>query len=75
MVTQNTMDDDQSPIGILAGGGSLPLEIAQCLREQGRQVVIVVLEGEADELAALPGTIVRNWGRIGGIVSAFKDAG
>ncbi|MEO1206219.1 MAG: UDP-2,3-diacylglucosamine diphosphatase LpxI [Pseudomonadota bacterium] len=75
MATHTALRDDLSPVGILAGGGSLPLEIAQCLKDQGRRVVIVVLEGEADELEARSDTIVRNWGRIGGIISAFKDAG
>ncbi|MEL7048592.1 MAG: UDP-2,3-diacylglucosamine diphosphatase LpxI, partial [Pseudomonadota bacterium] len=75
MASQTALRDEAPPIGILAGGGSLPLEIAASLKAQGRRVQIVVLEGEADDLAARPDTIVRNWGQIGGIISAFKSAG
>lgn len=63
------------PVGILAGGGSLPLELANVLRRQGREVVIVAIEGEAGELAGRPDTVVCNFGQIGAIVAAFRDRG
>lgn len=61
-------------IGILAGGRSLPREIAEGLIARGIGVHIVGIEGEADsQLDKFNPTIV-NWGQIGGILSAFKSA-
>ena len=42
-------------IGILAGGGRLPLMIAESVAARGESVHIVAIEGEADPaIAALP---------------------
>lgn len=62
-------------IGILAGGGGLPLEIAHCVHARGQPVHIVSIEGEADRSFA-PFTETRvKWGQVGAILSAFKQAG
>jgi DUF1009 family protein len=37
-----------SRVGIVAGGGKLPVEVARALQKQGRAVFVVLLEGEAD---------------------------
>jgi len=65
-----------SVVGILAGGGSLPREIADAAAAAGRRVVIVGLEGEANaaDLAPHDVTIV-NWGCIGELVRTFRDRG
>lgn len=62
-------------IGILAGGGVLPLEIAQCAHARGHPVHIVALEGEADALFAPFDVTTVKWGQVGAILSAFKKAG
>ena len=62
-------------IGILAGGQSLPLEIAESLKQRGVSVHIVAIEGEADETLAGFDTTWVNWGQIGKIISSFKTAG
>lgn len=63
------------PIGILAGGRSLPIEIAKGLSKRGAAVHIVAIEGEADDaLDAFHPTKV-NWGQIGRIMASFKKAG
>ena len=41
------MDDYPSRIGIVAGGGSIPLFIANHLKEQGNEPFIIMLKGEA----------------------------
>jgi lipid-A-disaccharide synthase len=65
----------QAPLGILAGGTLLPVEIAEAARGRGRSVHIVGLEGEADPaIARYPHTWV-NWGAIDGMISAFRLAG
>jgi DUF1009 family protein len=59
-------------IGILAGGGRLPLTVAESVIERGGSVHIVAIEGEADaSIAQFPHTWV-NWGQVGRMVSTFR---
>lgn len=62
-------------IGILAGGRSLPMEIAEGLKARGVGVHIVAIEGEADAALNAFNPDILNWGQIGGIVASFKKAG
>lgn len=63
------------PIGILAGGGSLPLEIATRLAARGVPCFLLLIEGEADaDFSAFPAQPV-NWGAIGAMIAQFKQAG
>lgn len=61
-------------VGILAGGGSLPREIADVVAAQGTTPVIVGLEGEVNprDFAGHDFTLV-NWGRIGQLMHSFKQ--
>jgi DUF1009 family protein len=62
-------------IGILAGGGRLPVMIAESVTARGGCVHIVAIEGEADpEIARFPHTWV-NWGQIGRMVSTLRAKG
>ena len=59
-------------IGILAGGGRLPLTIAESVIARGGSVHIVGIEGEADPgIARFPHTWV-NWGQVGRMVSTLR---
>jgi DUF1009 family protein len=59
-------------IGVLAGGGRLPLTIAERVIERGGSVHIVAIEGEADPaVAGFPHTWV-NWGQVGRMVSTLR---
>ena len=59
-------------IGILAGGGRLPLMIAESVAARGQSVHIVAIEGEADRaVASFPHTWV-NWGEIGRMVDTLR---
>lgn len=62
------------PLGILAGGGSLPREVAEAVRASGRDVRIVALDTDATAFAPFPVTAVR-WGEIGGLLAAFEAGG
>lgn len=63
------------PVGIIAGGGSLPVEVARSVTGQGGVVHVVMVEGEAsDQLRSFPHTIV-NWAELGHAISAVKKAG
>lgn len=62
-------------IGILAGGGSLPLEVAMAVRRAGHDVHIVALDQEADtDFGDFPVQRV-NWGAIQMMIESFKAAG
>jgi DUF1009 family protein len=62
-------------VGILAGGGSLPREIAEHVVARGGAVHIVALAGEAGEdLSPFPVTTVA-WGKIGAMLGALRSAG
>lgn len=62
-------------LGIIAGGGPLPLAVADAALSMGRAVFIVGLEDNADQgIAAYP----HGWARIGAIgkcLSLLKNAG
>jgi DUF1009 family protein len=69
------MNSDPAPLGLIAGCGELPLEIARSARRRGRRVLAVALHGQADpaleaeagELHWLhPGEVAR----ITGVLSA-----
>ncbi|MEZ5926673.1 MAG: UDP-2,3-diacylglucosamine diphosphatase LpxI [Hyphomicrobiaceae bacterium] len=63
-----------SPIGILAGGGGLPVELARSIVARGGRVHIVGLMGEAESaVEAFPHTWVK-WGEVGGILKALDGA-
>jgi UDP-2,3-diacylglucosamine hydrolase len=62
-------------IGILAGGGRLPLMIAESVAARGGSAHIVGIEGEADPaIARFPHTWV-NWGQIGRMVAILRAEG
>jgi DUF1009 family protein len=61
-------------VGILAGGGEVPREIADELARAGRLVAVVAIDGEADaDFGAHPVTRV-NWGQIGTMVRTLKQS-
>ena len=53
------------PLTIVAGGGSVPVHVARTAIRDGRRVLIVGIEGEADpEILQFPHELLR-WGQIG----------
>jgi hypothetical protein len=68
--------DRNSPLGILAGGGTLPRRVAEAARDRGRAVFIVAFAGQHD-----PGTVegfphnVLRIGEAGRIIAEMKKAG
>ncbi|MGA7714269.1 MAG: UDP-2,3-diacylglucosamine diphosphatase LpxI [Rhizomicrobium sp.] len=59
----------QRALGIIAGGGELPLAIADCVIETGRDVFLLALTGSADDtVAAYP----HDWVALGEIGKVFK---
>jgi hypothetical protein len=62
VVSQPVADE---PLAILAGGGSLPLEVAEAARLSGRRVVVVGIRGEADKAIEALGAQWVEWGQVG----------
>lgn len=62
-------------LGIIAGGGSLPLEVARSVTGRGGSVHVVMIAGEADDgLRNFPHTVL-NWAELGSAIRSFKRAG
>lgn len=64
-----------SPLGVIAGLGELPVAIASHAMASGRGVYVLRLKGfEEPALAEYPGDVV-GLGEIGGVISRLKSAG
>lgn len=62
-------------IGIIAGSGSLPREVAESVVARGGSVHVVMVDGAADaSLAMFPHTVV-NWAQPGRATAALRQAG
>ena len=66
---------DESPLGILACAGSLPVEIAEAALKAGRQVHVVGIEGFAEPGIAVYSHTIRNIGQVGGMLTSLRRAG
>lgn len=62
-------------IGILAGGGSLPLEIADSVAARNVPVFLVGLDGEVDRSFAPRRHVILKWGEIGRIIATLRAEG
>lgn len=72
---QSTDQTGLGPLGIVAGAGSLPIEIADHAAMSGRAVHIVALRGFADETASRHPSTIVDVGQIGGLMAALRTAG
>ncbi|MCV6602876.1 MAG: UDP-2,3-diacylglucosamine diphosphatase LpxI [Cohaesibacter sp.] len=63
------------PVGIIAGGQSLPLEIAQKLRHQDKDYILFGLAGEADRAIEVHPHYWLKWGEIGRMFKLFEQHG
>src|SRR5580693_5263300 len=62
-------------LGLIAGGGDLPLRLAAHCRRVGREVFVIRLTPFADPALAGYDSDVAGMGEIGRIVRLAKDAG
>jgi DUF1009 family protein len=62
---------DATPLGIVAGGGTLPLAVADAVSRRGRPVVMLLLRGWADPAAERH---PHHWVRIGQFGQIFRLA-
>jgi lipid-A-disaccharide synthase len=68
------MDGPMKRIGIIAGAGSLPVEVAQSVVDHGGAVHIIMVQGADAALEAFPHTAV-NWAQLGRATAALKRGG
>lgn len=67
--------ESKSCLGIVAGGGALPIAVAEAAIAQGREVFIVAFEGAADlAITRFPHSWVR-WGQVGKLLRDLKAQG
>lgn len=62
-------------LGLIAGGGALPVSLAQHCRSIGRPLFVVRLEGFADKALAEFDGCDHGLGRLGGTMDALRAAG
>lgn len=62
-------------VGIIAGGGSLPLEIARSVAARGGFVHVVMIEGQASGGLRSFSHTDASWAEVGKAIKAFKRAG
>ena len=65
---------EDTPLGIIAGGGDLPFAIAESVRDSGRGVFVVALTGSADGWVE---TWPHEWaslGEVGKVIKALRTA-
>ncbi|MFN0218905.1 MAG: LpxI family protein [Hyphomicrobium sp.] len=64
----------ESRIGLIAGGGAIPIEIARSIEARGGSVHVIAIAGDADPaLFAFPHTVVA-WSELGRAIAALKAA-
>ncbi|WP_297488973.1 LpxI family protein [Acidocella sp.] len=65
-----------SPLGIIAGGGPLPGQVAQAARAAGREVFIAGIEGFAEPAVLAPfAHKFFRLGAVGAMIRAFRNEG
>ncbi len=66
-MTTSTPESAGEPLAILAAGGNVPFQVASAAEAAGRKVLVIGLEGEADDrLKAFPFQSIK-WGQLGRI--------
>ena len=68
-------DAGRSPLGIVAGGGRLPLEVADAVTAAGRRVILFRIAGEADLPAGPHDSHTLGWGQIGRFFDLLAASG
>ncbi|HKA47246.1 MAG TPA: UDP-2,3-diacylglucosamine diphosphatase LpxI [Methyloceanibacter sp.] len=65
----------EGPLGIIAGGGTLPATLAEAALAKGRAVHILGIRGEADQtIEHYPHTWLK-WGEVGKLFTTLTDQG
>jgi DUF1009 family protein len=71
----NGADEDAQPLGIIAGAGTLPVEIAARARTQGRRPYVLGFHGLADPGITTFAHDWMRWGQIGRMLRLLRQHG
>jgi len=63
------------PVGIVAGAGTLPAEVAAAVRAAGRRAVVIGIRGEADPALDTLGAEWVEWGQVGRLFDLLAREG
>ncbi|MDZ4791211.1 MAG: UDP-2,3-diacylglucosamine diphosphatase LpxI [Hyphomicrobiales bacterium] len=76
MLQRNQISGDTTqPLGVIAGGGALPLAVVEAAAKSGRSLHVLAFRGNSDAgLRAFPHTMMR-WGEIGKIFQTLHRTG
>lgn len=66
---------DPGPLGIIAGNGRLPAEVAIAVRESGRPIVLIAIRGESDPALADLDARWVDWGQVGRLFKTLREEG
>lgn len=66
--------DQARPIGLIAGGGAAPVEIARSITSRGRDIFVVAIRGDADPVLLAYPHAVLGWSELGRAIAALKNA-
>lgn len=77
ILAQHQSDDSMSPVGLVAGWGSFPVQVAQSLIRDGRQVCCVAISGHAStDLESICDHVTWSGvGKLGGHIRYFQRNG
>ncbi len=62
-----------SPIALIAGNGRIPLEVARAVRKEGHDLLVVAINGEAEEEISELSPHWLDWGQIGKLFKLLKS--
>ena len=65
MMTTPTTEASGEPLAILAAGGNVPFQVASAAAAAGRKVLVIGLEGEADDRLKVFPFEPMKWGQLG----------
>ncbi len=71
--TRRAAAEKADPLAVIAGGGALPLAVADAARASGREVYLIGIRGEAtDAIERFPHAWLK-WGEVGKLFTTLED--
>ncbi len=75
VLVDDRASDRSAPVGIVAGGGAVPVFLAGQLAERGESPFVVLLQDDADPALTAHPHAIHGTAQIGAITSALRRAG
>ncbi|WP_068082867.1 LpxI family protein [Polycladidibacter stylochi] len=65
-------DNSLGALAVIAGGGQVPAQVVAAAQRQGREVVVIAIQGEADASLLPFEPVVLGWGQVGKMFNLLK---